>query len=101
MLTGLLPTSDAKMKAPTRVLFTCSGVGIYNRGIESFFRDAYDGLSTLDGIDVRLIKGAGFARENEWVVTNLPRTGRLASLLGNLARRNAYVVEQWSSFPGI
>ncbi len=89
------------MKAATRVLFTCSGVGIYNRGIESFFREAFDGLSGRDGIDARLVKGAGVTTEDEWVASNLPRTGRLAPLLGKLARRNAYVVEQWSSFPSV
>ena len=89
------------MNEPVRVLFSCSGVGIFNRGIESFFREAYDGLKGVEGIEARLIKGAGVPKDDEWVVANLPRTGRLAPMLGKLARRNAYVVEQWSSFPGV
>jgi glycosyltransferase involved in cell wall biosynthesis len=92
---------DAKMSEPVKVLFTCTGVGIYNRGIESFFREAFNGLKSETGIEARLIKGAGESKEDEWVVANLPRTGRLAPAIGKLARRNAYVVEQWSSFPAI
>lgn len=89
------------MTGPIRVLFSCSGVGIFNRGIESFFREAYDGLKGMSGIETRLLKGAGVRKDDEWVVANLPRTGRLASMFGRLARRNAYVIEQWSSFPGV
>jgi 1,2-diacylglycerol 3-alpha-glucosyltransferase len=32
------------------------------------------------------------------VVWNIPRTGRWARLLGGLARRNGYFIEQWSTF---
>jgi 1,2-diacylglycerol 3-alpha-glucosyltransferase len=84
-----------------KVLFSCSGVGIFNRGIETFFREAFDGLKGADGLDARLIKGAGDPKEDEWVVSTLPRTGFLAPMLGKLTRRNGYVVEQWSSFPGL
>jgi glycosyltransferase involved in cell wall biosynthesis len=86
---------------PVKVLFSCSGVGIFNRGIESFFREAFDGLKGAEGLDARLIKGAGDPKENEWLVRTLPRTGYLAPMLGQLTRRNGYVVEQWSSFPGV
>ena len=89
------------MSQPVRVLFSCSGVGIINRGIESFFREAFDGLKDTDGLDARLVKGAGDPKEDEWVVRTLPRTGYTAPLLGKVARRNGYVVEQWSSFPGV
>ena len=47
--------------APLRVLFSCTGVGIMNRGIESFFREAFDNLHTLDGVEAWLLKGAGGA----------------------------------------
>src|SRR5262245_49781220 len=69
-----------------RVLFTCSGVGIMNRGIETFFREAFDGLRGVAGIEARLVKGAGGESPAETVVWNLPRTGRLARWLGTLAR---------------
>jgi glycosyltransferase involved in cell wall biosynthesis len=81
-----------------RVLFCCTGVGIFNRGIESFFRDAFDGLKNTPGIDAWLIKGAGEPTEREIPVWCLPRTGRAAAWLGRLLNRNAYIAEQWSSF---
>ena len=87
------------MKA-IRVLFSCTGVGILNRGIESFFRESFDGLNdAMPGIEVRLLKGAGEPDEWEKRVWCLPRTGALARLSGKLIRRNAYVAEQLSSFP--
>jgi glycosyltransferase involved in cell wall biosynthesis len=83
---------------PVRVLLACSGVGRVNRGIETFFREAFDGLRVAPGLDLRLIKGQGIASRNEVVSWNLPRTGVLARVLGRLTHRNGYVVEQWSSF---
>ena len=80
-----------------RVLFVCSGLGIINRGIESFFREAFDGLKTTEGLNLRLARGGGPEFGDEWVLWNLPRTGRFARGLGAITRRNGYVVEQWSS----
>lgn len=88
-----------------RVLFSCTGVGILNRGIESFFREAFDGLKGAEGIDAMLVKGAGSreqgARSGEQVVWCLARTGWPAQLIGRITGRSAYAVEQWSSFPGV
>ena len=88
-----------------RVLFSCTGVGIFNRGIESFFREAFDGLKdAMPGIEARLLKGAdeGGNGKNigarEKAIWCLPRIGRLAPLIGKLTGRSAYAVEQWSSF---
>ena len=91
---------------PIRALFSCTGVGIFNRGIETFFREAFDGLKTIQGIDFRLIKGAspvaqGTPGDDEDVVWCLPRTGEVAPLIGKSTGRSAYAVEQWSSFPGV
>lgn len=96
---------------PVRVLFSCTGVGIFNRGIESFFREAFDGLKDTPGLEARLIKGAqdrstcnlqpSTCNSAERVVWCLKRTGRLAPLIGKLTGRSAYAVEQWSSFPGV
>lgn len=86
---------------PTKVLFCCTGVGIFNRGIESFFREAFDGLRETEGLDLKLAKGAGESKADEPVLWNLPRTGKVAALLGRCLRRNAYVVEQLSSFPSL
>lgn len=83
---------------PTRVLFSCTGVGIVNRGIETFFQEAFDGLSSSSALELNLMKGAGDVLPNEHVVWNLHRTNQVAPWLGKLLKRNAYVVEQWSSF---
>lgn len=86
-------------ESPIRVLFSCTGVGVYNRGIESFFREAFDGLKDVPGIEARLIKGAGKSTADEWVVPCFRRTGKIAPWLGRMTNRTAYAVEQWSSFP--
>lgn len=85
-------------RTPIRVLFQCTGVGILNRGIESFFRESFDGLKSTPGIDATLIKGAGETLPHEKVALCLPRTTRLAGFLGRITGRNSYAVEQWSSF---
>ena len=85
-----------------KVLFCCTGVGIFNRGIESFFRESFDGLKdAMPGIECRLIKGAGPSSDREKTVWCLPRTGKLAEFLGRFIGRNAYVAEQLSSFPAV
>ena len=85
-------------RAPLRVMFCCTGVGILNRGIESFFREAFDNLHAAPGIQARLVKGGGPATELERVVRCIPRTSAIAAAIGTVVRRNAYVAEQWSSF---
>jgi 1,2-diacylglycerol 3-alpha-glucosyltransferase len=85
--------------SPTRVLFSCTGVGIFNRGIESFFREAFDGLKNCHGIDAVLLKGGGTESESERIAACLPRTGAAAVALGKILRRNSYVAEQLSSLP--
>jgi len=80
-------------------MFVCTGVGIFNRGIETFFRQAFDGLKTIHGLEIRLYKGAGPGGDNEVRVPCLPRTGKPARTLGTLIRRRGYVVEQLSFFP--
>ena len=85
----------------TRVFFSCSGVGIFNRGIESFFREAFDGLRGTPGLDITLYKGAGEQKTDERVLWNLPRTGTFAKILGKCLRRDAYTVEQLSTFPSM
>lgn len=72
-----------------------------NRGIESFFRQAFDGLKGIEGVTASLFKGRGEATADEHVLWNLPRTGSAATLLGRVIRRNSYVAEQLSSFPAM
>lgn len=94
------------MTPPLRIAFLCTGVEIFNRGIESFFREAYDGLRgplASMGIEARLFKGGGrsIPERGETRVWCLPRTGRLASLVGKPVRRRPYVVEQLTFLPGM
>ena len=86
---------------PLKIFFSCSGVGILDRGIEIFFRSAFDGLRGTDGLEITLYKGAGEERLDEHVLWNLPRTSRAARILGGCIRRNSYVAEQLSTLPSI
>lgn len=87
------------MRSPLlRVWLVCTGVGIFNRGIETFFRDGFEGLRGTPGLDLKLFKGAGpDVPPDEHRLWCLPRTGRVAAGLGQLVGRTAYVVEQLSS----
>jgi glycosyltransferase involved in cell wall biosynthesis len=87
-----------EMPRNLRVLFCCTGVGIFNRGIESFFREAFDGLKNAPELEAWLIKGAGEKTDREIPIWCLPRTSRPARWLGGLLRRNPYIAEQLSSF---
>jgi glycosyltransferase involved in cell wall biosynthesis len=85
---------------PLKVWMVCTGVGIMNRGIESFFRDCFDGLHPLaesNGIKLELFKGRGTETTDEHRVWCLPRTGMIARFAGSAIGRNGYVIEQLSS----
>jgi len=84
---------------PVRVLFSCTGVGVMNRGIESFFREAFDGLRGLAGVECVLLKGAGPSTADEHVARIVRRTGWLAPMVGRVVGRTGSAVEQWSSLP--
>ena len=83
---------------PVRVLFTCTSVGLTNRGIESFFREAFDHLKKTPGLEIMLAKGGGVDGPGEKRVWCLSKTNRLAALLGRATGRSTYAVEQWTSF---
>ena len=76
-------------------------MGIIDRGIEIFFREAFDGLRGTDGLDIALYKGAGEERPDEHMLWNVPRTSRAARLLGTCIRRSSYTAEQLSTFPSM
>jgi 1,2-diacylglycerol 3-alpha-glucosyltransferase len=86
------------MNRNIKVYLTCTGVGIINRGIETFARECFEGLHGMEGLEIELFKGAGVEKHDEHRLWNLPRNGKLAPLLGKLINRNGYVVEQLSSF---
>jgi 1,2-diacylglycerol 3-alpha-glucosyltransferase len=85
----------------TRVLFTCTGVGLFNRGIETYFREAFDALRAIPEIETRLLTGVGTNSGNERPIPCLARTGCVAPLVGKFTGRSAYAVEQWSSLPAV
>lgn len=91
------------MPAPTpdiKILFLCTGVGIMNRGIESFFREAFDGLYGTPGLDIHLLRGGpGPDHPAEHRGFCFPRTRTTAKVLGKLINRTPYVVEQLSLIP--
>ncbi len=86
---------------PIKIFFSGSGIGIIDRGIETFFREAFDGLRGTEGLNITLYKGAGEEKLDERVLWNVPRTGRAAQFLGAAIRRNSYVAEQLSAFPSM
>jgi 1,2-diacylglycerol 3-alpha-glucosyltransferase len=96
---------DSPVKKPLKVWFVCTGVGIFNRGIESFFRDAFDGLHPLLpelGIQAQLFKGGGAdVPPDEYRIRCLPRTGAFAKVIGKLIHRTPYVAEQLTFLPGM
>ncbi|MEH1836074.1 MAG: glycosyltransferase family 4 protein [Nostoc sp.] len=81
-----------------KVYLACTGVGIINRGIETFASECFNGLQSSKGLQIELFKGAGDEKLDEHRLWNLPRNGKLAPFLGKFIRRNGYVVEQLSSF---
>lgn len=80
-----------------KTFFCCTGVGILNRGIESFFREAFDGLHDLPGFDITLYKGRGETGPHERRLWCIPKTSGRGKFLAKLIRREPYVVEQLSS----
>ncbi|GAB1542307.1 hypothetical protein NUACC21_49810 [Scytonema sp. NUACC21] len=83
---------------PIKVYLACTGVGIINRGIETFARECFDGLKGTEGLHIELFKGAGPEKPYENRLWNIPRNSHVANFLGKCIRRNGYVVEQLSSF---
>ncbi|ACK73849.1 glycosyl transferase group 1 (plasmid) [Gloeothece citriformis PCC 7424] len=86
------------MSSLIKVFLVCTGVGIINRGIETFARECFDGLKGSSGLQMKLFKGAGLQQPDEYRLWNIPRTSNIANILGKCVQRNGYVVEQWSSF---
>lgn len=93
-----MSASAKSFPGTVRVLFSCTGIGICNRGVESLFREAFDGLKTAPALEARLIKGRGPEMPDEWRVPCLHRDGLLCKWIGRAAGRSGYAVEQWSSF---
>lgn len=87
--------------ATTRVLMLCSGVGRENRGIETFFADAFAGLKGTPGLDLTLGIGAGIVGPGQERIASLSRFSSLSKTLGRLVGRDGYTIEQLSSIPSV
>jgi 1,2-diacylglycerol 3-alpha-glucosyltransferase len=98
--------TKSNLSSDLRVYLICTGVGIMNRGIETFFRECFDGLHPFAknaGIDLKLFRGNPTppTAEDEYRVWCLPRTSRSARLLASLSRRTVYGMEQVTALPGM
>jgi 1,2-diacylglycerol 3-alpha-glucosyltransferase len=77
-----------------KMFLVSSGLGQINRGYESFTRECFEALKEQPGLEITLFKGGGASRPDDVTLWNLPREGRLASWLGRVTGRGAYLVEQ-------
>lgn len=84
-----------------KVFLLCTGIDGHRGGIETFFRECFDGLSGRPEFDLMLFKGHGAESAREKCLFNLPRNDRLAKTLGACVRRNGYAVEQLSALPSL
>ncbi len=89
------------MEHDVRVLFSCTSVGISNRGIESFFRESFDSLRLSQGLECTLLKGGGAPGFAEYRVFCLSKMSSSAFLVAKLLGRSPYTIEQLSSFPAV
>lgn len=72
-----------------------------NRGIESFFREAFDGLKNYENIEARLLIGGSTNAINERKALCVSRFSKVAQILGKMTGRTSYAIEQISSFPDV
>lgn len=79
-----------------KIFFVCSGLGVINRGYESFTRECFDALKVDHRLDVYLYKGGGVSLKKEKTLFNLPRFKSPAKLLGKLFGKEGYTIEQFS-----
>ncbi|MGA3065585.1 MAG: glycosyltransferase family 4 protein [Tepidisphaeraceae bacterium] len=92
------PPAAADSHQTPKIFFSCTGVDIWRGGIETFFRECFDNFRSVAGFDIQLFKGPGPEAPGEHRLWCLPRTGGPAKFLGRCMGRNAYVVEQLTSF---
>jgi 1,2-diacylglycerol 3-alpha-glucosyltransferase len=83
-----------------RVHFVCTGVDRYRGGIESFFREAFDGLQGLEDVDLEMYKTDATPKPGEVRVRSLYRGNAPAKVIGKVLRRNPYIIEQMGFLPG-
>jgi 1,2-diacylglycerol 3-alpha-glucosyltransferase len=92
--------SSTHEQRPLKVYLFNTGVGIINRGIESFMREFFEGLRGRDDVHVELFTGhGGTESKDEHRLACLPRAHPLATLVGRATGRTGYVFEQLTAFP--
>ncbi len=82
------------MTRPVRVVLACSGLDHAHRGFESFARSCFLALGNQPEIEIELLKGTGTAGHRERSMPALSRDSPLARVLGRLAGREPFRVEQ-------
>src|SRR3954470_9328050 len=65
----------ALSRAVPRAVIACGGVGIAQRGFETFTRECFDALSRRDDVDLVLVKGRGARTPRERVAPTVHRDG--------------------------
>ena len=84
-----------------RVFFPCTGLGRQRRGFETFTRECAAALRGDPRLAITVFGGGGpFAAAGERTVPNFPRGSTAARMLGTLAGRDPYFVEQATFFSG-
>ncbi len=91
------PRSAGSGARPLDILFCCCTLGIVNRGIESFFREAYDNLKLDPRVAITLAKGRGESKGREITLRSVPIDSTIARMLGAMLRRTPHTVHQWTS----
>jgi glycosyltransferase involved in cell wall biosynthesis len=81
-----------------RVFFPCTGLGRQPRGFETFTLECAGALRDDPRVALTVFSGAPVGGLETRVLWNLPRSSRLAALVGRGIRRDAYFVEQLTFF---
>jgi glycosyltransferase involved in cell wall biosynthesis len=84
-----------------RVFFPCTGLGRQRRGFETFTRECAAALHGDPRLAITVFGGGGpFAGADERAVPNFPRDSTAARIVGALAGKDPYFVEQATFFSG-
>lgn len=81
-----------------KIFIVCTGLGVIQRGYESFARECFDALKETPAFDFYLYTGKGEKKEKEKAILNLKRDASLAKFIGGILRQSGYYVEQLTYF---
>jgi 1,2-diacylglycerol 3-alpha-glucosyltransferase len=84
-----------------RVFFPCTGLGRQRRGFETFTRECAAALRGDPRLAITVFGGGGpFAGADERAIPNFPRDSTAARIVGAMAGKDPYFIEQASFFSG-